>query len=561
MEEYIMPFKKSLKEYQAECKKLIKKCEEELTLLKRLLERDISAFLELNENNISEKFDIIIKFHSIEKFKEIIENVNNKKRNKELLENKIKDTYEEFLNFVSFTKAEYIKTQNVITAFENNKIKSPINDMNDLIDQLRLVPTSIEAVSTLIGMAIYYNSQYAKRKQNHKIVNIETIDKLSEYYNQDGSFKYNEDTETFQLLIDKLFKKSINMEDNNPLLYILPNMLSTFSIKNLVYLLEENNETIRTQTNNSVTSEINEEKEDYSIPEETKIAFQKLKKYYKNGSIIKIPENLEEFYQILKNTNLDEKEQVYIINLIKQEIIKQKNINTIKFLNKEEQIILEKASNLLSSFNHSNSDSYMLKQYIEELQTILSMLETETEEENINYLLNEIPNIIEQLSIICSKYEIKNKISPNKFIFLLNKENIPYISGDINYIDPSYKKAIYSLIPKIDKSNQSQFKKILHNEQLLYNMYEIKSQRGHVAFIEIATGIYLIIGANIPRNGYKELVNRLKANQETIQEIENIVKNPEKRNEILIANEEYLELFSNEKNRNQPKKLSRKTNN
>lgn len=564
MEKYIIPFKKALKEYQVERKNMIKKCEEELDLLRRLLSKDLSAFLELNENNISEKFPIIIKFHSIELLKESIDNITDdkvkkKQKQKEFLI--LTNTYQEFSNFVAWTKAEYIKTQNVITAFDNNKIKSPINDVNDLIDQLRAVPTTIEAFNALIGMTIYFNSQYAKRKQNHKIINIEIIDKLSEYYNQDGSFKYNEDIETFQYLIEKLFEKSINTEVDNLFLYNSPNILSIFSIKDLVYLLEENNELLKEQINNSIPTETPEKKEDYSISEETRTALQELKKYYKNGSIIKIPENLEEFYQILKNTNLDEREQLYIINLIKQEIEKQKNINITKFLNKEEQIIFEKASNLLNSFNRSNGDSYILKQYIEELQTILSMLETETEEENINYLLSEIPNIIEQLSLICSKYEIENKISSNRFIFLLDKENTPYIYSDIDSIDPSYKKAIYSLIPKIDKSNQSQFKKILHSEQLLYNMYEIKTQRGHVAFIEIDTGIYLIIGANIPRNGYKELVNRLKANQEIIQEIESIVKNPEKRNEILIANEEYLELFSNDNNINKPRKLTRKKSN
>ena len=111
-------------------------------------------------------------------------------------------------------------------------------------------------------------------------------------------------------------------------------------------------------------------------------------------------------------------------------------------------------------------------------------------------------------------------------------------------LEQIYQKAICSLLLKIDSTNKSQFRKILSNEPLPYSMYEVINTRGHIAFIEVDADTYLIVGADIPRNGYKEFNNRLKANLSTIKQIEDTVKNPNTRNEILKSNEEYLETFT-----------------
>lgn len=92
-------------------------------------------------------------------------------------------------------------------------------------------------------------------------------------------------------------------------------------------------------------------------------------------------------------------------------------------------------------------------------------------------------------------------------------------------------------------------------------MYELISPRAHVAFIEIDSGIYLIVGANIPRAGYKELINRLKANLSLIKQIENNVKKTDTRNQILLKNEEYLTQFTEQNNQQLTRKLELKTHN
>ena len=405
-------------------------------------------------------------------------------------------------------------------------------------------------------MAISFNSNYAKRNKKHNIKNIDIIEKLAQYYNQDGTFKYNEDVITFKNLIEKY---DLSNTDEDELFYTIFDTKEKYSIMDLVELLEKNNQKIKNNEDNLVLED-NIEKYDYTISLKTREFLQELKKYYKNGTIIAIPENLEEFYRLLENSELAEQEKKYIINLIGEELTKQRNTIILKYLNKNEQLIYEKSTKLLDSFNYTNGDTYALKQYIEELQTILNMLEKETIKENKDYLLSEVPTIIEGLSLICDRYTIEKQVSVNKLIFLTNKEGNPYIFDDIDSLDSNYKKAIYSLIPKIEKENQSQFRKVLNNEELLYSMYEVTSSRGHVAFVEVDSGIYVVVGANIPRNGYKALNNRLRANQLLIKKIETLVKNPETRNEILKSNEAYLALFIENNNINN-KKLALKAAN
>jgi hypothetical protein len=54
----------------------------------------------------------------------------------------------------------------------------------------------------------------------------------------------------------------------------------------------------------------------------------------------------------------------------------------------------------------------------------------------------------------------------------------------------------------------------------------------------------VIIGANVPRQGYDVFNNRLRANQEIVKQIEAVVKNPNTRNKILAEHEEYYRIVT-----------------
>ena len=554
MNNYIVKFKNDLKFYQTKRKTILKQCEKELELLEKIINFPLSLLCLIDIKEMCKKFHFAPMVYSIETS---VQNMVNCKKNKKQKETKeIQNLYNKFSSYIENIKNDHIITQNIINAFENDKIKDPINDIEELFKQIRFTSLTSDEISRIIGMAISFNSNYAKRNKKHNIKNIDIIEKLAQYYNQDGTFKYNEDVITFKNLIEKY---DLSNTDEDELFYTIFDTKEKYSIMDLVELLEKNNQKIKNNEDNLVLED-NIEKYDYTISLKTREFLQELKKYYKNGTIIAIPENLEEFYRLLENSELAEQEKKYIINLIGEELTKQRNTIILKYLNKNEQLIYEKSTKLLDSFNYTNGDTYALKQYIEELQTILNMLEKETIKENKDYLLSEVPTIIEGLSLICDRYTIEKQVSVNKLIFLTNKEGNPYIFDDIDSLDSNYKKAIYSLIPKIEKENQSQFRKVLNNEELLYSMYEVTSSRGHVAFVEVDSGIYVVVGANIPRNGYKALNNRLRANQLLIKKIETLVKNPETRNEILKSNEAYLALFIENNNINN-KKLALKAAN
>lgn len=551
MDSYIVTFKNDLKQKQIKLKKVIKTLQGDLDFFKKLLARDIT----LEGVSIVEKAATSIKVHSL---KFCIKNLFGNEK-KEIEEGKalVEDICNSTIETIEEFKSDYISTQKIINAFENDKVKEPIEDLSQLFNQFRFISLSDKEISRIIGLVILFNYKYAKKNKNHKIERIDIINELVSYYNEDGTFKYNEDVLKYEkLMLDLVEAKSDSSKESEIYDHIFNNV-KIFSIKKLMLLLAENNEKIKNTENETIELEVDNLQEEYSKDPLDFEFLQELKKYYKNGSIIAIPENLDEFYKLLVDSNLDEKEKKYITSLIQEEIINRKNNVITNYLSEREISIYKRSVKLLDSFTYSSYDLYALKQYIEEMQTILSMLEVETDLENKEYLLSEIPSIIEQLSLICDRYEEKDNTSTNKFIFLTNKNLVPYIYEDLESLDCSYKKFVNTLISKIDKQNQASFRKILVNETLDYTMYEVISPKAHVAFVEITSGVYVIVGTDVTRSGYDKLVNRLKANQTTIKEFEQLIKNPETRNKILKENEDYLELFSEQKEN----KLTLKINN
>lgn len=553
MNEIIIKFKTVLKHEQTQRKEFLTQAEYELLVLEKLNndDKNVTDYIDIDDGNILDKLEIFRTFaisYTIketlkkeltkEKKKINIENIFKRKEEDRITDQTFADTIVNFKKFIDVGKNLYSETQNIINAFENDKIKDPINNLDVLIDHIRAAYLTTEESSIILGMTIWFNSQYAKKNKNHQILNIDLIDILSNYYNKDGSFKYNEDCETFKNTLRLLLQQSI---DENKLTLdrlILP---GRFDLDELVNLLKESNQNIRNNSRNNKTSIPTPE--EHTISSETKEALQELRKYYRNGSIIKLPENLDRFYKILEKSGLDKFETKYIKELINNELEKQNKQTGL--LTKEEQAIYEKSLELLNSLDYSNNDIYELKELIKELQTIIELLKSSADEEDKQFILSGLPNIITKLSLICSKYEKQEvKESTNRFIFLLDKDNIPYICKDIDSLDPSYKKLVNTLIEKINKNNQQQFKKVLSSEKLPYNLVSMYSPKAYVAFVEICPDKYILMGANVARSGYKEIINRLLSNQEAIKEIENIIKDIEKRNSILTQHEEYLPLLT-----------------
>ena len=551
MENTIIKFKNDLKSFQSNRKKLLTAIEKELSLLKNTIDNGINFLKKytIEEINKNIKFARIFGFddHILETL------VSGKRKEKVLAANKLLNSYQILNDIYNSIKEEHLQTRDIINAFENDKIKDPINNIVTLLSQIKYTNLTDEEISTIIGITISFNSQYAKKHKQHQIEHIDIIHELSKYYNSDGTFKYNEDIELFNRLLNSLENLYY---DGAEIIYRILNQKQMNFCNNIITLLKQNNEKLRNLETTSDIQDENIQPTKSNLSPKTIKALQTLRKYYKNGNIIEIPEDLNEFYANLSLCELNEEEQKYIIKLINEKISNNKS----NFLNTNEQKIYENATRLLDSFNYNNGDTQVLKQYLEELQTILEMLETETNTQNQQYLLAEIPNIIEQLSIITSKYTKTDYKTTNRFIFLLDKFGIPFIFKDMEEFEQTNKKAICTLMDKINQAYASQFRKVLYHENLLYNMYEVLNRRAHILFVEVDAGIYVIIGANTPQNGYKELNQRLKTNQLTIKKFEELIKDPSTREQILKSNEEYTESLTSQ-NESKPNKLSLKIHN
>lgn len=75
-----------------------------------------------------------------------------------------------------------------------NGFQEPVDDVAAFYEFLFGLDTlSANDISRLVGMAIYYNSEYAKNNGDHNIKNIEIIHKLARFYNANGAIVDSDD--------------------------------------------------------------------------------------------------------------------------------------------------------------------------------------------------------------------------------------------------------------------------------------------------------------------------------------------------------------------------------
>lgn len=468
-----------------------------------------------------------------------------------------------YINFRLFIIAikEYIKDiNNLIISIDDDQIKAPINDISILYSNLILLRMSSKDINNILGSAIIFNSKYAAKNKNHKIKDIELTLELVKYY--EGT---NKDNILLEELLNKLKDNSLNyfrlIITFNNLIWLVNNIpkeiIKDFYTKlpsmqyinkciiNILSNIKEENIIIN-DNNKNLSIKIND------------IEFYKyLRLFYKNGEIISIPDNIEEFYIKLNNSSLDINEKKYIKRLMEERLESIRNNNRLSYLSDNDRNILELATKLLDTMNKNNPDIWILKQYLEDIQTIFDMLNEELSLNNKDELLRDLSNIISNISIICDKYKVIDNSNINRFLFLLNKDNIPYIYEDINSIDQSYRKSISSIISRINPLNKSNFKP-LKNNKLNYQMYEYISSNIRVIFIEIDMGIYIIIGADKVRTNSEVFSNRLKLNEKVIKEIHSLIKNMDTRNSLLKSHEVYLNLITKNKTNSKKKIITKR---
>lgn len=463
-----------------------------------------------------------------------------------------------YLNFYNYAWSidYYINNINtLINAIDNDKIKAPIKDITTLYATMIMLKIPSQDITRILGKVIAYNANYSKKYPNTDIKHIELIKEIANYYNEDGTIKTNININTFKQLLNTLTNDGLNYF--NTIIYLMnlirliTNDKNKFGNNYIISYLAcyKINEDIINQINEDVKESLNSSKI-VTSPSITTITKQvdrtflnTLKQYYKNGEIIAIPENIELFYQQLSNSNLDKQERKLIKKLMEEAIITRKKQTRLSYLTLEEKKVYEIAINLAETLSNDNQDLYLLKEYLNDLHEIFDILDNNPlgKEE----WLQEIRNIMIKISLICNTYMYNKPNSTNSLVFLLNKNDIPYIYEDYEGLDSTYQKAISSLITRINPQNTSNFKPVKRTTKEEYQIQEYASPIAHIFFIEVTQGVYIILGADKAYRSYEEIANRLKNNITKIKELENKIKNDS--NKILKNHENYLRIFSTSK--------------
>lgn len=194
-----------------------------------------------------------------------------------------------------------------------------------------------------------------------------------------------------------------------------------------------------------------------------------LRKYYKNKELIEIPNDLEYFKELLNACQIDEKEQYYIFGLIKRAI------------------------------------------------------KAKIPQENISD-----KGLQESILDSCS-------INTTNLIFLKDPNGNNYFLDDLDQFNSKYQEMIMKILSKINHLNKINFRPVIVNSDLSIKLYEVYSSDAHVIFYPLEEGIYLVIGASCVRGNYDRIINRFTnpSNKAYIEEIKNMLQNPEEREKLL----------------------------
>lgn len=325
-----------------------------------------------------------------------------------------------FYLFIWTLEYHIVNITMIIDSMDNHRIKYPINDISTIYCILSILNISEEEINKILGLVIIYNKEYAKKNTNHKIKNIDLINELANYYNQDGTFKPNLSHIELNNLLTTLKTNGANYLELLKNLYFLLQSITNFKYNanfnryetitdNIITLYQESaNYTPKPTTNNTPNFKFNYKPIIYSD------FYKYLAEFYdnKNDQIIAIPDNLEEFYQRLAESNLTQSMKKHIRKLIRESIAQTSKNIEMNWLSLEELKIYENAKLLAETLDFSNPNKWELNQLLEEIKDILDILNSnDISNEDKTLLLDDLSKFIEKVSLICNKNTTNNHYS------------------------------------------------------------------------------------------------------------------------------------------------------
>lgn len=432
---------------------------------------------------------------------------------------------------------------NLIQSYDNDKVKNETISIARLVRILNILyvneKINVSTFSDCLGMAIYRNYYLLlKNRATDKMEYQNLCRKLGVYYNEDGTFTLNENTEEYFKLMTEL--ESLELKARTFIELLLESSIInklTFAEQFTELLKESNDEKIKKQ------KEAAEKESQKSVLEDVKTldydALKYVRKYYKNADLIAIPTNIPKFSEMLDKSGMSLQEKRYILNLINAQVRAAVKESILGRLDKDESIVYNRAKEVLA-LNQSNDSNYCaLLDLIGELEAILSLYDDTKKEENVISLDEEKSMIIEKIKNICFPHQEKAS-TDNNLVFLKGNDNEVFFQEDLNQIDKRIRENIIPLLKnKVVKEKKNRFRKV-YIANGTFQPFEVFNGSGKIFCLELHEGIYLILGAGINDKSYRTISNRVLKYYENIQGLIKDIKDPKKRESILVEEETIL---------------------
>lgn len=421
--------------------------------------------------------------------------------------------------------------QNVIQVCNNDKMTKPVafHKLYLMMEAILRMDggISVEAMSTAFGMNACATYQEYK-KGNCDIPLAEEVSFFSDYYNPDGSFKYNSNELGFLDNLTRLFHTVID-DIQKTVKTIIPDLSLDDDLVMEFYklLCRSNTELFIRDLQKPKASETVKDNVDYD-------ATKALREYYRGGEIVKIPDDIESFIQLMHNCNLNEQEQNYILKLVYAKAKEEKKDIVLTILRDNDLKVYKQAKEILNGLYFTDPDYYVVVEAFNDLTSVCDLI-GEGECEDQEYLTEEKNRIIGYLNEFNQKHLATEVISTNNLVLLGD-----YFIGDLEALTKDKQDRVLSVISRINKDNRGRFRRVMTNENFSFIPYELIALNMRASFVEVDTGIYVLIACSEDDSVYRNTINRLVREDANINIIASDIKDPSKRNNILLESEERI---------------------
>ncbi|MBE6157018.1 MAG: hypothetical protein E7161_04685, partial [Firmicutes bacterium] len=253
---------------------------------------------------------------------------------------------------IKMVRHVYNSNQVIINAIENDKIINYV-DLERLLMILTRSKLPHSQSLKIFGMVVAFDKKYIEKHGCSNQKNDWIVELLSEFFSSDGTLVMNTDVEHFKGLLSALlveYEKHYKYYDQKYIIRVgvLEEIQKESSslVNAWTHLLMVNNARLEME---STHQDSKEDIEELDTPKEniSREGMEELRKYYKNGELIEVPEDIEVFKKILDKCGIDENDKRYILGLVTEALEKQKSTKILKYLNANDKKTYQEAEELL----------------------------------------------------------------------------------------------------------------------------------------------------------------------------------------------------------------------